>query len=154
MPTSRPLLVRIAHLLFRPTPAEPPRCVRVFNQTRECEIAHSVELAGTAAQRSKGLLGRTSLAPGTGLWIVPCESVHTFGMKFALDLVYLDRLYRVVKIRTGVPPWRISASLRAHSVLELPSGSIQPASLVVGDQLQLSDCSTVETVPETPESPQ
>ncbi len=60
-----------------------------------------------------------------GLWIVPCESVHTFFMRFSIDLVYLDRSMKVRKVRTSVPPWRISACFLAHSVIELAPGTIK-----------------------------
>ncbi len=111
--------------------------VRVVNIARHKVIAARVEVATTSARRSKGLLGRTSLEPGEGLWIVPCESVHTFGMKIALDLIYLDRRHRVRKIRTNVRPWRISACLTAHSVIELAAGSIREEDVQPGDQIEL-----------------
>jgi hypothetical protein len=107
------------------------------NVTRQTEIGCHIEVADTAARRNKGLLGRTGLATGEGLWIVPCEAVHTFAMKFALDLIYLDRKHRVVKVSKSLRPGRISGTLRAHSVLELPVGAIQATSTERGDQLQL-----------------
>jgi uncharacterized protein len=116
-------------------PADAARRFRLTNQTRDKELADSVEVADTAASRSKGLLGRKSLEPGTALWIVPCESVHTFFMQFPLDLVYLDRQRRVVKIRRNIPPWRISICLRAHSVLEFPAGAVLEDLAGPGDEL-------------------
>ncbi|MGB9415126.1 MAG: DUF192 domain-containing protein, partial [Acidobacteriaceae bacterium] len=88
--------------------------------------------------RRKGLLGRSGLREGEGLWIVPCESVHTIGMQFAIDLVYLDRKHRVRKVRSSVPAWRMSACLLAHSVLELPAGTIERTETMAGDQILLS----------------
>jgi uncharacterized membrane protein (UPF0127 family) len=73
------------------------------------------------------------------LWIVPCEAVHTFAMKFALDLIYLDRKHRVVKVRESVRPGRISGAFRAHSVIELPTGSIAASQTHPGDLLQFDD---------------
>ncbi|HZB88509.1 MAG TPA: DUF192 domain-containing protein, partial [Terracidiphilus sp.] len=99
----------------REAPQGGGRPLRILNATRGIELASAARVAGTAAQRSKGLLGRAGLEPGEALWIVPCEAVHTFWMKFALDLVYLDRRHRIVKIRRNVPPWRLSGALRAHS---------------------------------------
>jgi len=118
--------------------------VRVINITRNTQIAASVEIAESGASRSKGLLGRKGLAPGEGLWIVPCEAVHTFGMLFSIDLVYLDRKYRIRKIRTNVGPWRLSACLSAHSVIELAGGALQPQDAQPGDFLEFS------TIPRTP----
>jgi uncharacterized membrane protein (UPF0127 family) len=99
--------------------------LQVTNLTRRTVLATSLEVAGTDKTRRKGLLGRESLAPGGGLWIVPCESVHTFFMRFPIDLVYLDRKKRVRKLRSEVGPWRLSACLTAHSVLELVPGTIR-----------------------------
>lgn len=111
--------------------------MRVVNATRQTEIGDRIEVAGTAARRKTGLLGRTGLGPGEGLWIVPCEAVHTFAMKFAIDLIYLDRKCRVVKVRPAVRPGRISGALRAHSVIELPAGVITASGTRRGDILQL-----------------
>ena len=99
--------------------------MRVSNLTRGTVLATHLEVADTGKKRSKGLLGRKGLAEGGGLWIVPCESVHTFFMQFPIDLVYLDRKLRVRKVRESVGPWRLSACLSAHSILELPAGTIR-----------------------------
>jgi uncharacterized membrane protein (UPF0127 family) len=111
----------------------------VHNTTRETTVGDRIEIADTAARRNKGLLGRAGLEPGEGLWIVPCEAVHTFAMKFALDLIYLDRKHRVVKVRESVRPGRISGAFRAHSVIELPTGSIAASQTHPGDLLQFDD---------------
>ncbi len=78
-----------------------------------------------------------SLEPGGGLWIVPCESVHTFFMQFPIDLVYIDRNNRIRKVRESVPPWRLSVCLSAHSILELPAGTIRRTQTQRGDTLQI-----------------
>src|SRR5215472_3491961 len=97
----------------RPRPDQTaPRTISILNLTRRTAIADRVQLAGEGQTRRKGLLGRDGLADGEGLWIVPCEAVHTFWMRFPIDLIYLDRKHRVVKIRNSVPPWRLSACLR------------------------------------------
>lgn len=110
---------------------------RVRNVTRGTVLATQLEIAGTAAARNKGLLGRKCLLPGEGLWIVPCESVHTFFMRFSIDLVYLDRQLRVKKVRHSVGAWRLSACLTAHSVLELPAGSVRETGTERGDRLEI-----------------
>jgi uncharacterized membrane protein (UPF0127 family) len=117
--------------------------INVVNLTRQTPIADRVGLAGDGRNRRKGLLGREALAEGEGLWIVPCEAVHTFWMRFPIDLVYLDRKYRVIKIRTGVWPWRVSACLRAHSVIELAAGTMESTGTVPGDVLALERCRDV-----------
>lgn len=112
--------------------------IRVWNVTRQAELACCVDIANSGATRRRGLLGRQSLPPGEGLWIVPCEAVHTVGMRFPIDLVYLDRNRLVKKIRQNVTPWKLSACLTAHSVLELASGSIQRSKTQPGDKLEFS----------------
>jgi uncharacterized protein len=111
--------------------------IKAVNLTRSSELADRVEVAGSGGDRRKGLLGRDSLPLGEGLWIVPCEAVHTFFMRFAIDLIYLDRKRRVIKTKENVRPWRLSACLRAHSVLELPVGSIRKSHTIPGDVLNL-----------------
>lgn len=121
---------------FSPPPPGAPEYLRVVNLDRQAELGHAIEVAGTAGRRNKGLLGRYGLAPGEGLWIVPCEAVHTFGMKFPIDLVYLDRRRRVVKVRHSMGPARISGCLRAHSVLELRSGTVSATRTEPGDHME------------------
>lgn len=129
-------------LSSRPKPA-PSSPIMILNVTRQTELASNAEVADHGAARNKGLLGRTSLAPGSGLWIVPCESVHTFFMKFPIDLVYIDRNKKVKKVRSNVGPWRLSACLSAHSIIELPAGVIQSTKTAPGDQLQFSPIAPV-----------
>ncbi len=123
---------------------EPDARWQVLNLTRQAVLAERVEVADRGAKRRKGLLGRDGLGAEEGLWIVPCESVHTFGMRFAIDLVYVDRKLRVRKVRSGVPPWRMSACLSAHSVIELASGAALASETQVGDQLEFSPNHPVE----------
>ena len=112
--------------------------LRVVNSSRRTTLATNLEVAGSGARRSKGLLGRKGLAPGEGMWIVPCEAVHTFFMQFPLDLVYLDRKHQVKKVRSNVTPWRLSACLVAHSIIELPAGTIRDTQTQPGDILEFS----------------
>lgn len=118
-------------------PASESRMV-VRNLTRQSVLATELEIADTGPKRNKGLLGRNDLGRGGGLWIVPCESVHTFFMRFPIDLVYLDRRNCVRKVRSAVGPWRISACLTAHSILELPAGVILSSHTQKGDILEFS----------------
>ena len=116
----------------------PTSPLRIYNLTRSTLLAQSVEIADRGPNRRKGLLGHTSLTPDEGLWIVPCEAVHTFFMKFPIDLIYLDRSKKIKKVRSNVPPWRLSACLSAHSVLELAPGTIQRTQSRPGDRLEFS----------------
>jgi len=124
-------------LSWRRLPADVTR-LQVINLTRRTQLARSVEVADSGPTRSKGLLGRKGLAPGEGMWIIPCESVHTFGMQFPIDLVYLDRKHRIRKVRNAVPPWRLSACFSAHSVIELPAGTVRETQAQAGDLLEFS----------------
>lgn len=124
------------------TPALPsedflPARFTVLNRTRGVVLAQRLEVADTPKTRTHGLLGRDGLAEGEGLWIIPCESVHTFFMRFAIDLVYLDRKNTVKKVRSAVRPWRLSACLSAHSILELPAGVVLATGTRAGDELEL-----------------
>ncbi len=117
--------------------AEANAIVSVRNQTRGAVLAESTVVANTSSKRRQGLLGRDTFEPGAGLWIVPCESVHSFGMRFPIDVVYLDRKRKVRKVREHMIPGRISADLLSHSVLELPAGTIARTRTQPGDQLEI-----------------
>ena len=121
-----------------PTQPAPETRMTVRNTSRQTVLATRLEVADTGPKRNKGLLGRKGLEAGAGLWIVPCESVHTFFMRFPIDLVYLDRGNRVRKVRSAVGPWRLSACLSAHSILELPAGVILSSNTQKGDKLEFS----------------
>jgi uncharacterized protein len=120
-----------------PPPAAPEGLQLVRNATRGTTLATRLEKAHTGATRRKGLLGRDCLLPGEGLWIAPCESVHTFFMRFPIDLVYLDRKLKVKKVRHSVGAWRFSACLSAFSVLELPAGTAKAARTERGDTMEI-----------------
>jgi uncharacterized membrane protein (UPF0127 family) len=109
--------------------------VLVRNQTRDTVLGDAIDLADTSATRRTGLLKHERLDEGQGLWIVPCESVHTFFMKFPIDLVYVDKQKKVRKVRHAVPAWRLSMCLSARSILELPPGTAERTGTQVGDQL-------------------
>jgi uncharacterized protein len=109
----------------------------VRNTTRGTSIGSDINSAESSSERRVGLLKHRKLDEGSGLWIVPCEAVHTFFMKFAIDLIYLDRKHIVQATRRAVPPWRLSMCLRAHSILELPPGTIDRTNTQKGDQLVL-----------------
>ena len=111
--------------------------LRVRNLTKNTLLADRADIADTSATRNKGLLKHTGLAEGEGLWIVPCEGVHSFFMKFAIDVVFINKKRVVTKLRPNMVKSRIAFSVRAHSTLELPLGTIQKSQTAVGDQLDL-----------------
>lgn len=119
----------------------------VVNETRGSTIANRVRRASTSGTRRKGLLGVTHLDENSGLWIVPCEAVHTFWMQIPIDTVFLDRNGRIKKIRANLKAWRLAIDLRAHSVLELAAGVVENSGTQVGDRLLF------ERNPDLPDSP-
>jgi len=118
-----------------------PCCYAVYNMDRELFIARYVHIAATSRERRKGLLGVDRLAEGAGLWIGPCEAVHTFGMKIPIDILFLDRERRVRKLVSNLAPARISLCLIGSSVLELASGVIASTGTQLGDQLKFESIS-------------
>jgi uncharacterized membrane protein (UPF0127 family) len=107
----------------------------VRNQTKGEVLATSATVADSSETRRTGLLKHTSLPDGEGLWIVPCEAVHSFFMKFPIDVVYLNKDKTVRKIHHNMKPWKLSFCLPAHSVLELPAGTALRTKTQPGDQL-------------------
>lgn len=111
----------------------------VRNLTRGTTLASEVKLADTPRARRVGLLKHDKLAPGQGLWIYPTQAIHTFGMRFPIDVLFIDRQMRVKRIYHGLAPFRLTSLVwSAQSVLELPSGSLVDTKTAVGDELQIS----------------
>lgn len=100
-------------------------------------VCERCEVADGAFTRMRGLLGRQGLPSGHGLLIKPTWSVHTWFMRFPIDVVFLDRELRVLEVRTHLRPWRTAARFRARSALELAAGECDRLRLDVGDQLAL-----------------
>lgn len=115
------------------------RRLKVRNPAQDTMLADRADIANTSKTRKIGLLKHASLERGEGLWITPCEGVHTIGMKFPIDVLFLDKKRKVLKVRAAMPKWRISACLFAHSVLELPSGTAAATRTTAGDQLEFED---------------
>ena len=111
-----------------------------FNETKGTELASDVGLARSMWARFWGLMGRGSLPERHGLFISPCSSVHTFFMRFPIDVIFVDRAGRVVKIVPAMKPWRAAlGGSGAHSALELNGGEAAAGLLDVGDVLTLPE---------------
>lgn len=109
-----------------------------LNRTRGETLASRVVLADDYDSRSKGLLGRTSMDADEGMWIVPCPMIHTFFMKFPIDVVFLSKKGKVVKVIEDLKPWRLSPWVfSAHSVLELAGGALKGRA-AVGEELEIA----------------
>lgn len=108
----------------------------VFNETRQCFLSLNVGLADTHLSRLRGLLGRMKLRRDDGLWVTPSQGIHTIGMMFPIDVIYLDARNRVIHLIEHFRPFRI-APIRVHakSVLELPTRTIYVSGTHVGDSL-------------------
>ena len=108
------------------------------NERTKRSLATSVELADTRRSRRKGLLGRDSMRTDQAMVITPCVAVHTGFMRFAIDVVFIDRDGRAVHIVQDLQPWRMAASFRARAVIEIPAGRVRACDIKVGDLLTLA----------------
>jgi len=108
----------------------------VFNETKQCFLCLNVSPADTHLSRMRGLLGKLKLRRDDGVWVMPSQGIHTIGMLFPIDVVYLDARNRVIHLIEHFRPFRI-APLRVHakSVLELPTRTISTSGTEVGDFL-------------------
>jgi uncharacterized membrane protein (UPF0127 family) len=120
--------------------------VTVRDITHNSIIGDKIEVAGTSLRRIIGLLGRSKLNTGEGLWIRPSSGIHTFGMSFPIDVIALSADFKVVKLWCALQPHRLTTvSWSVKSVLELPAGKIAESRVEVGNLLQIKD-SRVETL--------
>jgi uncharacterized membrane protein (UPF0127 family) len=111
---------------------------KAINATTGEVIAARVKIAQDFRSRSIGLLNRSSLDEDEGLLIKPCNSIHTFFMKFPIDAIFLDRKGVIVSVATDLQPWRLAFSmLRGFMVLELPAGKIGKTALKLGNSIQI-----------------
>ena len=108
----------------------------VVERTGQVLVEH-LELAVDSATRRKGLLGRDGLAPGAGLVIAPSNAVHTFFMRFPIDIVFVTRAGHVVKVRSSVGPRRMAGVFRGFAVVEMAAGTAARVGMTAGDRLLL-----------------
>jgi uncharacterized protein len=113
--------------------------VHLLNGTKGVPLARRLEMADTFWRRLAGLLGRAELAAGSALAILPCRSVHTHFMRFAIDVLFVNRQWQVVAAVSNLRPWRHAAGgPDAWAAVELPVGTIATTGTAVGDRLQLA----------------
>lgn len=111
----------------------------VINLTKNTWLATKIRKADNFITRLVGLLKRSTLGPEEALWLMPSKGIHTIGMKFPIDVVFLNKNNIVLRIASGMVPYRVSGiQLRSYSVLELPNGTIKKSHTEVGDQLEIS----------------
>ena len=111
-----------------------------FNRTREAYLATQLRIAETHWSRFRGVMcaDASSFHAGRGLWLVPSRGVHTFAMRFPIDVLYLDREKTVVHLEQNLKPWRVApVRMNAISVLELPGNTLHSTCTAVGDQIEI-----------------
>lgn len=114
--------------------------MRIENRTSGTTVALRTEVAGTFLRRVVGLIGRSGIREGDALLIVPCQAIHTLFMRFPVDILFLDRSMRVVRVLENLPPFTVGrVCARASCALELRAGSVRRGSVRVGDQLACCD---------------
>ena len=123
-----------------------------LNLTKKTWLATTVRKADNFFTRLVGLLRRKKLGPEEALWLIPSKGVHTIGMHFPIDVIFLDKTNKVIDTIRGLAPYRVSRlHLAAYSVLELPQGAIHKSTTTVGDQLEilLAESSHMDDLKET-----
>ena len=111
--------------------------MKVINESRGTTLAGNAEVARSFWSRLVGLMGRRELPAGSGLVVEPSGSVHTFWMRFPIDVIFVDRANRIVGLREVMPPNRpFAGAWRAHRTVELPAGTIRESGTRKGDQLR------------------
>jgi uncharacterized membrane protein (UPF0127 family) len=114
--------------------------MKIFNKTKGTLLADDVILADSFRTRMKGLLGKKDLKSGQALILKPCDSVHTFFMRFAIDVIFVDRQHRVGLALGCLKPWRMSPICwKAQFAVELPSGAILDSRTEKGDEIAIID---------------
>jgi uncharacterized protein len=111
-----------------------------FNRTREAYLATQLRIAETHWSRFRGLMcaDASSFPAGRGLWLVPSRGVHTFAMRFPIDVLYLDRDKTVVHLEQNLKPWRMApVRMNAISILELPENTLGSTRTAVGDVIEI-----------------
>jgi len=112
--------------------------MRAMNRERQIEIAVKMQKADTFWTRLRGLSGRSGLSTGEALWIIPCRGIHTHGMAFPIDVLFLDRDRNVVGVEENLAPGRFAPiRWKAKTVIELPAGTVRRTRTQLGDRIEI-----------------
>jgi len=125
----------------------------IVNSRTGMVVADQLLAAFDSASRRAGLLQHGALPDRSAMIIAPSNAIHTFFMKFPIDVAFVGRDGRVRKVREGLQPWRIAAALRAYAVLELPAGALRGTGTVVGDVLEILPARPLSTQAKNVASP-
>lgn len=110
--------------------------MRIINRTRSTLVGSRVQVADTWWGRLRGYLGRGEPQPGEGILLIPCKAVHTCGMRYDLDIIFLDNKGRILDLVSRMRPWRSTKRIAgARYVLEVPAGTVEETGTQVGDLL-------------------
>lgn len=115
-----------------------PASFTLTNDRSHRVLATTLLTAFDSASRRKGLLKQDFLPEGSALIIAPSNAIHTFFMRFAIDVAFVSRDGRVLKVRPNVPPWRMAGAMRGFAVIEMPVGALARADTRAGDTLRFS----------------
>ena len=118
--------------------------VALMNERTKMPVATQVEIAATRSTRRRGLLGRDRLDEASAMLLAPCTAVHTAGMRFPIDVVFVDRQGYAVKVVPNLRPWRIALSAGGRAVVEMAAGSLGSGQVLPGDRLYLAPTSSVK----------
>ncbi len=110
---------------------------QLHNTTKNHVIATEVIVAKSFLERGRGLLGKKSFPKKKALWIHRCRDIHTFFMKFPIDVIFVNKKLQVLSVRTNINPWRFAFNHKANSVFEFKAGSINKSLVEIGDQLNV-----------------
>ena len=122
---------------FGPLLREDPGTLVIRNERNGRIVAHKLVSAFDSRTRRVGLLHHRSFPDGSAMLIAPTNAVHTFFMRFPIDIAFITRDGAVVKTCSGVRPWRIAAAWRAYGVVELPTGTLASSETIAGDTLTI-----------------
>ena len=125
---------------FTTDSAEP---VWLVNERTQCVIARQVHVALSRRARRRGLLGRSGIDATAALVLAPCWTIHTAFMRFAIDVLFVDREGRALRVVHALKPWRTAASVRAYAAIELKAGVAKEHGVEVGDCLRLASAAPV-----------
>jgi uncharacterized membrane protein (UPF0127 family) len=122
---------------LRPLLRDPQTLWLLRNARSRRVLADQLSTAFDSTTRRSGLLGRQTFEDGEAMIIAPTNAIHTFFMRFPIDIAFVTRSGRVAKTCHGVRPWRLAAALYAHAAIELPAGTLARSETVRGDVLEL-----------------
>ena len=112
--------------------------MKIINLSKNATLAREAKVAGSFFMRLKGLLGSQEIEPDGGLILLPCDSIHTFFMRFPIDAAFLDKNNRIIKVYPHLKPWRLSGIFfNSTACIELPAGILLATKTQEGDQIQL-----------------